>query len=66
MSTIVLVNKIGEGYFTEKRVVCKGAPEIVKTLLKDVKTISNFINFLSHLKSLIKFIKNFLQKDIEY
>ena len=36
MSTIVLVNKIGEGYFTEKRVVCKGAPEIVKTLLKDV------------------------------
>ena len=36
MSTIVEVQKAGKGAFKSKRVVCKGAPEVIKDLLKKV------------------------------
>ena len=36
MSSVVEVHKIGEGAFRKRRVLCKGAPEIIKGLLKEV------------------------------
>ena len=44
MSTVVEVQRVGGGFYKTKRVVCKGAPEIIKDLLKEVIFVFNLIN----------------------
>jgi len=36
MSTVVDVQRVGQNAYREKRVLCKGAPEVIKTLLAEV------------------------------
>jgi magnesium-transporting ATPase (P-type) len=36
MSTIVDIEKTGKDHYKSRKVVCKGAPEVIQTLLKEV------------------------------